>query len=544
MRCLSTIARFMRVSFSIAPKQVLPRWRTRRSRLLGEVFQQRRAIRGLAEFVQVPSLPAAGWLATITGGRVFVVCGEGVERTEQGVFEGCWDGPFEQFNIDTAENVAGSGIRFHDDRIVLVSPSHTIEGLYVHERHDRFVISNSLAFLLEHESIQVPNDAAVCRRLATVVLGLNRYHQLLFDGPSGRVIRFVNATVNVDEGGLGLTLRSLPRRFADFAGYRDHLRDTISRIADNGRSPFRNTRYELTTTVSSGYDSTACAALARQSGCEVALTLARGRSGRSDSGRPVAEALGLAVHEVDQGTHTARDDGSGPEEMFASGMGGEDISHHAFERLLAGTILVTGFHGGTAWKRLASSDETMARGDISGCSLVEFRLRVGFVHLPVPFIGALRQADIARISRSDEMRGFSVGGTYDRPIARRIAEEAGVPRELFGQQKQAVSVLAFLWPGTLPESVRDELMTYVKDHATLPQRLANALWYTRFTLFRILRLGARLARMQRALPWLEDAFLGDDYRVFEHTAPIASELTFRWALEKVRLRYTVARNRP
>ena len=512
--------------------------------MLGDVFQQHTAIRGPVDFEQVPSLPAASWLATVAGGHVSIVSGEGVERTEQGVFEGCWDGPFEHFGIDTAETVAGSGIRFHDDRIVLVSPSHTLEGLYVHEGYDRFVVSNSLAFLLEHERIQLPNDAPVCRRLATVVLGVDRYHQLLFETPSGRVMRFVNATVTVDESGVGLTQRSLSRRFSDFEGYRDHLRDTISRIADNGRSSFRRLRYELATTVSSGYDSAACAALARQSGCEMALTLARGRSGASDSGKAVAEALGLAVHEVDQATRGALDDASSPAEILASGMGGEDISLLAFERLLAGKILVTGFSGAAAWERTAALDESLVRGDISGSSLVEFRLRVGFVHLPVPVIGALRQPDIARISRSDAMRSFSMGGTYDRPIPRRILEEAGVPRELFGQRKQAVSVLGFLWPDTLPESVRDELRIYVNDRATLPRRLANAMWYMRFSLFRGLRLGARLARMQRVVPWLEKVTLGDDYRVFEHTAPIASELAFRWALEKVGPRYAVAREKP
>jgi len=31
---------------------------------------------------------------------------------------------------------------------------------------------------------------------------------------------------------------------------------------------------------------------------------------------------------------------------------------------------------------------------------------------------------------------WSVGGGYDRPIARRIAEEAGIPRHLFGQIKK------------------------------------------------------------------------------------------------------------
>ena len=34
------------------------------------------------------------------------------------------------------------------------------------------------------------------------------------------------------------------------------------------------------------------------------------------------------------------------------------------------------------------------------------------------------------------MKPWSVAKSYDRPIARRIAEEAGVPRHLFGQVKK------------------------------------------------------------------------------------------------------------
>jgi hypothetical protein len=38
------------------------------------------------------------------------------------------------------------------------------------------------------------------------------------------------------------------------------------------------------------------------------------------------------------------------------------------------------------------------------------------------------------------MRPWSIGGTYDRPIARRLGEEAGVPRDAFGQTKFATVV--------------------------------------------------------------------------------------------------------
>jgi hypothetical protein len=65
--------------------------------------------------------------------------------------------------------------------------------------------------------------------------------------------------------------------------------------------------------------------------------------------------------------------------------------------------------------------------------LHEFRLRTDFISLPVPAIGGLRQDDIHRIGLSEELGPYRVGGHYDRPVPRRIAEVAGVSRALFGQ---------------------------------------------------------------------------------------------------------------
>src|SRR5690349_7377840 len=70
----------------------------------------------------------------------------------------------------------------------------------------------------------------------------------------------------------------------------------------------------------------------------------------------------------------------------------------------------------------------------------EFRLRVGFLHLPVPYLGCVRHEDIHRISNSAEMKDWNTAdGKYDKPIPCRLLQEAGVPRRLFGQQKKAVT---------------------------------------------------------------------------------------------------------
>jgi hypothetical protein len=69
----------------------------------------------------------------------------------------------------------------------------------------------------------------------------------------------------------------------------------------------------------------------------------------------------------------------------------------------------------------------------SGSNLSEFRLRAGIIVLPLAVCGAIHAPAIARLSGAEEMQPWSIGGDYDRPVPRRLAEERGVPRHLFGQ---------------------------------------------------------------------------------------------------------------
>ncbi len=488
------------------------------------------------------AIPAASWLAMVVDAKLSVVCGTQVSVHEAGVFEGVWDDTFDAFDCDRAENVFGSGMRVREGRPVFVTPSHTLEGLYAYEERGRLVVSNSLAFLLEHEGIAVPADVPLCRKLTTAVLGVEHYERVLFASGPGVVMRILNATLVVHDGRAAIRPRTATVRFEDFEGYATHVRQVLQRLVENGRSRDGRSGYELVTTVSSGYDSAACAALAATIGGKCALTLSTGRSGRSDSGATVAEALRLTVHEYDV---VNSESAAIVQEFLASGMGGEDLPFAAFEPRLAGTMLLTGFHGDKLWEVSVPANDQLIRGDVSGSSLTEFRLRVGFVVVPVPFIGALSHHDIARISRSEEMRAYSVGGTYDRPIARRLTEEAGVPRSAFGGRKEMVSVLAFMRLRLLPPAVQQSVRRYVRAHASVRDRVADGWWYVRSLAWRAARRGAVRARQRHLVPKIERAILGDDWRVFEHCAPISSEFVFRWALEAVQGRYaTVAREAP
>jgi hypothetical protein len=120
-------------------------------------------------------------------------------------------------------------------------------------------------------------------------------------------------------------------------------------------------------------------------------------------------------------------------------------------------------------------DSTIKRLDVAGHGLGELRLVVGFIHVPVLFIGARRKADIIKITESSEMDPWRLGSKYDRPIARRIAEEAGVPRQMFGQSKMG-SVVIFSRP-SIPYSkdLRAEFFKYLADEK-ITGRYSALLW--------------------------------------------------------------------
>ena len=113
------------------------------------------------------------------------------------------------------------------------------------------------------------------------------------------------------------------------------------------------------------------------------------------------------------------------------------------DEMLAGRLVLTGFHGDKIWDRHEEAKPDLVRGDSSGASLGEFRLRVGFLHIPVPMLAFRAHARIKSIGGKADMIPFRTYTKYDRPVPRRIAEEAGVPGHLFGQKKAAAATLTF-----------------------------------------------------------------------------------------------------
>jgi hypothetical protein len=157
-----------------------------------------------------------------------------------------------------------------------------------------------------------------------------------------------------------------------------------------------------------------------------------------DSGLINARRLGMECQEVDRWSFATRSATPIAElSMFAISC---DSPMAGFEDLLRARIYITGQFGDTIWDPIKSGvcdqfSQTWARF-ASGINKLEFRLRVGFLTFAPSSILALHNQAIHRITHSTQMQPWSVPGDYNRPIARRIIEDAGLPRGSFAMIKR------------------------------------------------------------------------------------------------------------
>jgi hypothetical protein len=378
--------------------------------------------------------------------EVLVLHGSQVETGDDFFVEGAWSEPFREIEFPRSSIFMGSGGKILDGALILCSPTHTAERLHLLRQEDRLLVSNSMTFLLERAELSLDTSYIAYHSDLISIIGGLEDHVRAIPATEGRTVElFYHTNLRITSDLVCETLeKSQVAEFSDFRSYQTFLVEGLEGLRDNADADARNFKYALLTTVSSGYDSAACAALAVDAGCREAVTIrdSRHRYGSGDdSGAQIAEILGLNVVEVGRSDYLKKA-GHPEAEFVACGDLGQDVVFSSFEPLLQGRLLLTGFHGGKVWDRNCKVvSQSIVRGDPSGNSLTEFRLRVGFIHVPVPFIGCQQHPSLHRIGNSAEMGDWQVGGDYDRPIPRRIVEAKGVEREMFGTKKKAVSVL-------------------------------------------------------------------------------------------------------
>lgn len=394
---------------------------------------------------KIESLPKLAWLAELRPGLADVVVYHGawVEIGSAEFLEGAWNGAYDARRFDTATTFLGSGARLTTDGILFCTPTHLFERLYTVTYSGSLLISNSLIFLLEYSGdgfdLGYPNTYFD-------LLDYDRqgYHK------TDKTLQTRNgATIALLEHGNFLvdaqliTQRSEKRQESapeNYNDYRQTLMATLDALMANAANTRRVQTFRPIASASRGYDSTAITALAREIGGTEALTFATNDSEPlADDGSEIAQALGLTVERYDRMGYKRLAQPAEPE--FCVCPTGTTIPIASAESQLSGGIYMTGRYADLAW---AMDEKDMlpyllwpTLFNRSGSTYEEFRLRVGFLHLPVPGIMIAHSRRLYEISSSAEMRPWSLNSDYNKPIPRRIAEEAGVPRDQFGMVKMA-----------------------------------------------------------------------------------------------------------
>ncbi len=395
-------------------------------------------------FELVPSLPRLAWCARLSRGdaEILVIHGPWVETRATCFFEGVWDAPFAELNFDKAHILAGSGGKIRGEEVVFCGPTDKFAGLHSIRVADTLLVSNSLVFLLTQAG-DSPDPG-----YPWYLFDNNRSKRWGLRRPHCAIPTRLGHTVDIQlMGNLAVSASLDIRREeqgkpvppADFAGHRDMLVGALERLFENGADGGRAHPFRPVTSVSRGYDSPAVSALAARAGCREAICFSNTYDPQNDDdGTGIAHRLGLQVHPA------RRDDflklpGFPEAEFCATVTMGTGAPFAVLEPALEGALLLSGFTGDTVWSVDPRNNlpDGLAPGyqGMTMDSYNEFRLRTGCAVFALPQIGRWHMEEIFRITHSDEMKPWWVAGKYNRPIPRRILEEAGVPRGTFAQAK-------------------------------------------------------------------------------------------------------------
>lgn len=490
------------------------------------------------QFEQIDRWPPLAWLAICRADDSCVVVKHGsrVEVNSKWFAEAVWGGDYSAGEFDRTDLVFGSGARVRDDSIVFVPSATTVDRLHWIEQNGCTWVSNSLACVLTAVDGDVdPAYPHYFRDFETIIRGTRDYRRTI-DTSAGSVQLAYYENVVWKNGQVTESLKPAARRdFSSFEAYYEFVESALCRIGDNMRSAEREHPYQWLATASSGYDSPTVAAIARAAGLKQTLSFTRDRDHRDDSGAEIARRLGLSPITIDSGAWRGQRDSEIP--FIASDSKGEDVYYAGAARVLAGRCLLTGYGGTRVWGKGDAPPEEHQRSDQAGLSLCEFRLWAGFVHCPVTYFGDRQTRDLRAISNSDEMKPWDVPGGYSRPICRRVLEEAGVPRSMFGTEKKAASVLLFDRRSFLSAESLADFRQWLSSN--VPNYRRSAAQGALRAAARFVQRTAGAAHRVIPIPLLNRIRQSGRLTVFANQEPLFDHI-FPWALEKAKQRYAAS----
>lgn len=392
------------------------------------------------EFRENTRLPLLSWAVEIENGRAVVHHGPKLERGENWFVDGCWAGPFEPERSQLCLGFfAFHGWMDGDDLVIDTPP---LERLFFYKNGSRVLISPSVSFVLAlaGASFDPEYPDYIYDSVRSISCLAENRNSIPLRG-AGALEAVINRRVRI---GPDLAMRDevklLERDFRSFEEYQSFLAETLRRLEENAASPRRQRgTYRMMCSVSRGYDSVAVCGLLADAGYREAITLAV----PEDCGDVIGKHLGVQTHVLESEAY--RKMSSIPEaEFLAAGFHGQDLCLAGAEAHLTGKLFVSGISGDKVWgKDRPPEPFDLSWSNGSGFQLTEFRWRIGSLHAALPFSSIFSRKSLLEISKSKEMERWSVGGGYDRPIPRRIAEERGVPRESFGLAKRGLITMHF-----------------------------------------------------------------------------------------------------
>lgn len=437
--------------------------------------------------IEVDAFPPLAWLAEYRASDgVLLRHGAQVETGDDYFVEGVWNGPFAERAFDRTDCFFGSGGRIDGDTLTIVPSASTVDYCYYATRDGRTTISNSLPLILA--AFDDALDPA-CWRYPdinnSILKGINAYEPQL-PTRRGEITRLVYRNLRLSGGTLSLEDKPMSPHFGQFRDYQAYLADNYALIAANARDVSRRHPMRIASTQSKGYDSTAVNAIAAPLGLDQVFSIAQGKAqGKfadqdegievDDGGGEIGAVLGFECTFIDR--RALRDSPQSEHLYYASLHASEDTNLAGINPHIEGpTLLLIGCLGEITapWSYYHNyygrSEERIGdleRADHGGHAMGEVRLSVGFVTLPFFYLGARQRRDILNICANAEMDPWRMNNNYDRPLARRIAEEGGVPRALFGQQKKATAMVFTPPLQPMGEALRQEYIDYLDREGVL-----------------------------------------------------------------------------
>lgn len=388
------------------------------------------------------NLPKLGWAMVVRkqSSKIDVYCGSQVERRNEWFVSGVWDGEFEKADFSSAEFFCATGVKIENEAIVVYSPTHERQRICYFEKSDSITFSNSIPLLLSVTGESIDKNCDQYEKILCSILWGTKEYTKDITISKGRCLKQIFCADTVLDSKLNVCVNPKPlhREFVDFKDYYDSITFVCEKIAENGLDRNRKFKYEMAATASSGYDSSACAAILRKAGCNTLMTF-KGGFYDEDSAVTIAKQLGYS-NIIERGYHDYIEKKNCKDaEYFVNGDVGVYLQFSAFEDDFAGHIVSIGTSGSYIWDKEGDVNPESKRSGYdfytANLSFSENALIKGYVILPLPLYASTAVQSIQKVSNLPEMEPWTLHTEYDRPICRRILETAGVDGKLFGHKK-------------------------------------------------------------------------------------------------------------